>query len=185
MDSDTDLIEKAKAGDEAAFAQLLDRYLPALYAFAGRYALHTARVDDITQDAWVKIWKNLGRFDSKKNFKTWAFTIVKNTALDYLKKEKRSTPFSAFDTDEGFNPVADMLVDEEALPEKLFQLKELGTVLQTTLLKLPATHREVLLLRYMEELSLDEIATVMERPINTIKSWHIRGLNSLKKLLPN
>ena len=185
MDSDTDLIEKAKAGDDAAFAALLNRHLPALYAFASRYAGDVARADDISQDAWVKIWKNLRRFDSKKHFKTWAFTIVKNTALDYLKKEKRSTPLSRFDTEEGFNPIADTLEDDEALPEKLFQLKELGVVLETTLQKLPDTHREVLLLRYKEELSLEEIATVMNRPINTVKSWHLRGLSSLRKLLPS
>ncbi len=179
MESDTELITKIRAGDEAAFTRLLDRHLPALYAFALRYTGRIESADDVVQDAWIKIWKHLSRFDAKKNFKSWAFTILKNTALDALKKEKRSLPFSSFESDNG-NVIEDALTDEEALPQEVFEQKELGSLLDAALATLPPAQSEVLVLRYKEDLSFDEIAELLGSPLNTVKSWHLRGVRSLR-----
>ena len=102
MDStDEKLIEGSSEGDNAAFEKLLKRYLKSVYNFIYRLASDREVAEDLTQETFVKVWKNLRRFDQTKSFKVWIFTIAKNTAYDFLKK-KKTIPFCCC-TDEEVN----------------------------------------------------------------------------------
>jgi len=87
-DDDTRLVAAFIKGDGDSFAALVDRHMPMVYKFTYRYVGNADAANDIVQDVFIKVWKNIKKFDPEKNFKTWLLTIAKNTALDSIKKKK-------------------------------------------------------------------------------------------------
>lgn len=169
--------------DEGEFSILLNEYLKPVYGFIYRYVGSTEDAEDITQETFVKIWRNFHKFNSQKgNLKTWIFSIAKNTAIDFLKK-KKAIPFSKFTDEEGDNPILDSLSDTEPLPEELFQRKELGEILAATMERIPPNYRAVIFLHYNDHFTFQEIAEILNEPLNTVKSRHFRGILMLRKLL--
>jgi len=181
--SDKKLIQDFLRGDEQSFAVLVNRYLKMVYNFLYQITKDRNILDDLTQETFLKAWKNLKKFDTEKNFKTWLFTIAKNTALDYFKK-KKTVPFAWFENDEGYNKLEN-IEDEEKNLEELIGKKELEKNLEEKLNQLSADYRLLLLLRYKDGFSLQEIGDILGRPYNTIKSQHQRALASLKKEILN
>jgi RNA polymerase sigma-70 factor (ECF subfamily) len=180
-DSDTDLIADFGRGNGESFAVLVDRYMGMVYKFVYRYADNGDAASDITQEVFIKVWKNIKKFDQKKNFKTWILTIAKNTALDNVKK-KRSVLFSKIE--EGENDLDAFLapyVKPVELPDQLLQKKYVKADLDEILQSLNPSYRSVLLLRYTEHMKFREIAEILQEPIDTIKSKHRRALILLKK----
>lgn len=181
--NDRKIIEEYLSGEEAAFSELVKKYLKSVYNFIFRLASDRDVTEDLTQETFVKAWRNLNRFDQSRSFKTWLFTIAKNTTFDYFKK-KKEIPFSTFVDEEGesiFNETA----DESILPSEILERKDIANELEEKLQKISAHYRAILLLRYKEEFSLHEIAEILDEPYNTIKSRHQRGLMKLKSLFPN
>lgn len=179
--TDRELIERYKGGEPDIFPLLMKMYLKPIYHFAFHFTHEEASAEDITQETFIKIWKNLDRFDLEKNFKTWVFAIAKNTAYDYLKK-KKALPFSSFENDEGENPI-EAIDDENLLPDALLEKKEIAIMLTRALAHVSLNNRAILTLKYLEEFSLEEIAEILNEPYNTIKSRHGRALKSLKEAI--
>lgn len=189
------IIEKILSGDEEAFAEIVKIYLSQIYNFLYRLAGDRDAAEDLTQEAFVKAWKNINKFDPRRKrslapyrtegsgsgFKTWLFTIAKNTAFDWLKK-KKEIPFSTF-TDEEGESWLENLADENILPDEILERKNIAEELDEILQKLPPHYRAILLLHYKEDFSLHEIAEILGESYNTIKSRHQRGLVILKKIL--
>jgi len=86
--NDSQLVQKYLSGDEESLKLLIRNYLKPVFSFVYHFVNNPAEAEDIAQDVFVKMWKNLKKFDQQKKFKTWLFAIAKNTALDYLKKKK-------------------------------------------------------------------------------------------------
>ncbi|MDR3558894.1 MAG: sigma-70 family RNA polymerase sigma factor [Candidatus Pacebacteria bacterium] len=181
LPDDKELIEKYLDGDDSAFSELLDLYLKPTYNFLYRFTGNAAATDDLTQETFIKVWKNLKRFDRGKKFKTWLFTIAKNTAFDYLKK-KKTIPFSSF-TGEEDNNYLENISEDSALPDELLEKKDLAEELDGKLKQLPKQYELILVMRYKDDFSLAEIAEILELPYNTVKSQHARALAGLKKIL--
>jgi RNA polymerase sigma-70 factor (ECF subfamily) len=203
--NDEKLVEDYLTGNEIAFEKLLDRYLKPIYNFLFRIIGDQAVAEDLSQDTFLKVWKNLHKFDPQRNrfksrqneedkklapyrtagsgsgFRTWLFAIAKNTAFDYLKK-KKEIPFSAAADEEGENWLEN-IADENFLPDELLERKDLAKEIEKILKKIPVHYRTILLLHYKEDFSLHEIAEILGEPYNTIKSRHQRGLISLKNML--
>jgi len=179
--SENIIIKRILSGDEAAFAEIVKIYLQPIYNFVYRFVNDRDTADDITQETFVKAWKNLQRFDKNKNFKTWLFTIAKNTTFDWLKR-KKEIPFSSFKNDEGESWLENISSDE-ILPDEILERENIAEELEEILSKLPPHYRAVLFLRYKENFSLHEIAEILGEPYNTIKSRHQRGLGKLKEML--
>ncbi|MFZ1987564.1 MAG: sigma-70 family RNA polymerase sigma factor [Minisyncoccia bacterium] len=188
MESDTTLIRRAKEDDTAAFETLVSRYVPSVFNFSARFSGNTILAEDITQETFIKVWKNLRRFDEDRPFKPWVFQIARNTATDMLRK-KEPLSFSQLmsrSKKEDADTFEETIADEEALPDELFERKEIQAEVLSALQKLSQRDRAVLLLRYEEALSFDDIALTMNAPMNTVKSWHRRALARLKEILaPN
>ena len=91
--NDNQLISKVLDGDEEAFAEIVKIYLKPIYNFLYRLAGDRDAAEDLTQETFVKAWRNLKSFDQKRSFKTWLFTIAKNTAFRLAEKEKRNPIF--------------------------------------------------------------------------------------------
>lgn len=178
---DNELIDDYLSGDGEAFEKLLQKYLKPVYNFIFRLTNDRSAVDDLAQDTFIKAWRNIKRFKRDKNFKTWIFTIAKNTAYDYLKK-KKNIPFSNFLDEEG-NSVLDNLGDSEILPDELLAQAESAKLIEKKLNEIPINYRTILLLCYKEDFTFQEIAKILGKPYNTIKSQHQRALAKLKRIL--
>ena len=86
---DSELIKQYFKGDEKALDNLVQRYFKQVFFFAKTYVKNDAEAEDITQEVFVKAWKNLHKFEPEKKFKTWLFQITKNTCIDFLRKSKK------------------------------------------------------------------------------------------------
>ncbi len=176
---DEELI-RLSSRDEQAFNEIVRRYLSPLYNFIYRILKNNLDVEDIVQDAFLKAWKHAHTFRPPQKFKTWLYAIGHHAAIDHARK-KRPLLFSDFETDDSPVSFADTIADTEALADEIFERAELKTAVETLLGKLPAPYREVILLRYHEELGFEDIASILGKPANTVKSQHRRALLFLKK----
>jgi len=181
---DDRLIEAAKEGDDDAFRMLMRRYMPSIAGFARQYVKTEDEADDVVQDTFFKVWKNISRFKPGAAFRPWLYTIARNTALDRIKKS-RSASFSEMEFDEADQPFADTLEDAGPTPQELFERAELSAELMQAMEILHPDHRAVVIMHYREELTFDEIALIMKKPMNTVKSWHRRALIRLRSRLPH
>ena len=181
--TDEELVAEYLAGDEAAFAELTRRNLNGAYNFAYRLMGEGPAAEDVVQEAFVKAWKNLKKYDPKTSkFKTWLLRIVRNSAIDYLRKRKH-VPFSAFETDEGNNILAETVASEDESVVLGLERIDDAKAVQEHLQKLSPKHREVLLLYYTNDATFEEIAEVLGEPTNTVKSRHRRALQALRELI--
>ncbi|MDP1845612.1 MAG: sigma-70 family RNA polymerase sigma factor [Candidatus Moranbacteria bacterium] len=178
---DNQLVKIFLEGEDEAFEDLVKKYLKPVYNFLYRLTNDQAVVEDLAQDTFLKAWKNMRRFDQKRNFKAWIFTIAKNTAFDFFRK-KKEIPFSRF-ADEDGRSWLENIEDDEFLPDEILERKNIAEELDEILQKIPLHYRTILLLHYKEEFSLHEIAEILGEPYNTVKSRHQRALLRLKKAL--
>jgi RNA polymerase sigma-70 factor (ECF subfamily) len=181
MENDDEyLIKEYLDGNQNSFKLLVEKYTPSIYNFSIRF-VGGDYVNDIVQDVFIKVWKNIKKFDNKKSgFKTWIFTITRNTITDYLRK-KKMVLFSSLDEDEV--SFGDNIKDEIILPdEALIKLQD-KELLNKLLDDLHANYREVLILYYQEEMTFSEIGKLIDKPLNTVKSYHRRALIKLRELV--
>lgn len=183
MHTDEQLITEYLSGDESAFAELLRRHLDGVYTFSLRFVGNEHEAEDITQESFVKAWKSLKKYDTKTSkFKTWLMRIVRNTAIDHLRKKKH-VPFSQFENEQGDNVLIDTLEDTSPLPEEMLSRAYDTEEVQRALEKMSPLHKEILLLYYTNDLTFEEIGAILNSPPNTVKSRHHRALQTLRPLL--
>ncbi len=180
--SDKELVQNYLTGDEKLLEVLFREYLKPLYNFVYWYVGDRQEAEDIAQETFFRAWRNLKKFDQRKNFKTWIFAIAKNAAIDFLKK-KKAVPFRDFENEEGDNVLAETMEDPTPLPDELLERADAADVLKSALEKLSAKYRTVLLLYYSSQLTFAEIAEVLGEPLNTVKSRYRRGLIILRNNL--
>lgn len=179
--TDKQLIHNYFAGNEKSLEILIKHYLKFIHNFAYRYTGNSQDAEDIAQEVFIKVWKNLKKFDKNKKFKTWIFSIAKNACIDCLKK-KKAMPFSKFANEQGENLFAETLMDPAPLPNEIFEQASIAEMLNTAMHQLAPKYRMVLFLRYNDHFKFREIAETLSEPLNTIKSRHRRALIFTKKI---
>jgi len=180
--SDEKLVKRFLKGDKASLEILVKRHLKSVYSFVYRFVGNAADADDVTQEVFVKMWKNLKKFDKKKVFKTWIFSIARNTAIDLLRKRK-TLPLSAFDDEDGGNAIADNLTDPAPLPDEVVEHVDTARLIKAAMEKLSENYRVVIFLRYYSDFTFRKIAELTGVSVNTAKSRHARALVVLKEKL--
>ncbi len=180
--NDKELIADYLNGQDEVLPYLINRHIESVYRFIFNMVNDGSIAEDLTQEVFIKVWKKLKSYNNKYSFKTWLFTIARNTTYDYLRKKKEIV-FSEFENETGDNTLTDTLADEAPLAFEILSTKEDIAVFTEALHKLPPLYKEVLLLRYTDDLSLEEISQILKRPVETVKSQHRRGLLHLKELL--
>ncbi len=174
---DSELIKKYLNGDGSALEILIAKYLKLIYSFVYNNVGSQTDAEDITQEVFVKVWKNLKKFDQKKNFKPWVFQIAKNTSIDFLRK-KKSIPFSKFENEKGQNPLVDNIAAKPLnLIEKLSDEKTVMAVMGT----LTQNEQKIITMRHTDGMSFKEIAEEFNESINTVKSRYRRVLGNMRK----
>lgn len=181
-EQDAQLISRYLGGDAAAFETLVARHLRPVYAYVFRHVGNVQDAEDITQEVFVRVWKNLKKFDPQKSFLPWVFRIARNASIDLLRR-KKTVPFCVFENEDGENIMTETLADPAPLPAELFDRQDLSERLATAVAKLPSGYREVLFLHYNDHFSFQEIAELSGESINTVKSRHRRAVIALQKHL--
>jgi RNA polymerase sigma-70 factor (ECF subfamily) len=180
--SDEKLISRYLKGDEQSLEVLIKRYLKPIYGLAYRFVGDSADAEDIAQEAFVRVWRNIKKFDQQKSFRPWLFAIARNTALDYLKK-KKPLPFSRFENENSGNFLAETFADSASLPSQLAEDKNITSLLTAALKKLSPKYSQVFSLRHDDQLTFRQIAQALKEPLNTVKSRYRRAVITLKEIL--
>ena len=182
-DQNIQLIIQFKQGDQNAFNILVKENLKSVLNFVYRYIYDTDLAEDITQEVFIKVWKNISKFDTSKNFKPWLFKIAKNTALDFIKKRKL-IPFSSFENENEENHFIDNLEDQSKTFLEEINSEDQKKFLNEFLQELNSDQQLVFFLYYYEDLTFKEISETLNISINTIKSRYLRGLEKLRTIAP-
>lgn len=180
--NDKQLILDYLNGDETALNFIIRRHLKLVYNFAYRLTGNAQVSEDISQETFIKIWKNIKRYDPNQEFKTWLLAIAKNTAIDWLRKRKNFV-FSDFETAEGKNLITDFLADPALLPDKIAIQAENKKFIGGLLERLSPADRKIISLRYNDSLTFEKIGQALGQPLNTVKSRHRRALFFLRKII--
>lgn len=180
--NDQELIAESISGNDEAFPELLSRYIKPIYNFSRRLSGSPADAEDISQEVFVKVWKNLKKYRPGESVKTWIFTIARNTAIDWLRK-RRHLMFSDFERDGGENPFIENLTDTEILQDERYAQAEDREALESAVSRLSLPHREVLVLHYTLGLTFDEIGKILGEPLHTVKSRHQRAILALREIM--
>lgn len=168
------------SGDEAGLHALIHTYTKTIYGYIRHMVATKSDAEDLTQETFIKVWKHIKKYKQGQGFKTWLFTIAHNTTIDHLRKRK-SYVFSDFEKEDGNNTVTENIKDTEPLPDELFDQVKNAKQMKHLLEDVSPMYKEVLLLHYQDELTFDEIGTVLGKPLNTVKSHHRRALIELRK----
>lgn len=172
--TDETLARQAAAGKHQAFSLLVKRYSGRVYNVAYRFSGNRADAEDIVQEVFIKVFRGLPKAHLDLPFRPWLYRIATNTAISHL----RAKPAPALPEE-----AAKSVPTEKELPEESADRAELGARLQQEILKLPLNFREVVILRYTEELTFREIGTILEIPENTVKTYFQRAKIILRKEL--
>jgi RNA polymerase sigma-70 factor, ECF subfamily len=173
-------LTRLRSGDVEAVAALMERYQHRLYRYLLRLVRQPATAEDLFQQTWLRVMERIRNYDPQRSFEGWLFALAHNLAIDLLRRgrlESLDEPLPSGDTR------AEIL--EGRGPGALEQLlsQERAGWLAESLGELPVVFREVLTLRFEEEMRLEEIASVLSLPLGTVKTRLHRALKHLRQSL--
>jgi RNA polymerase sigma-70 factor (ECF subfamily) len=179
--SDQRLVQRAQQGDNRAFDMLVLKYQSRMANVVSRYIKDHHEIADVTQEAFVKAFRALPNFRGDAQFYTWLYRIAINTAKNFLVAKTRRPPDVDKDIETGeFSDVSGVLEAEDR-PDQLLSRDQLQAVVVKALADLPEDIRTALTLREFDGLSYEEIASIMECPVGTVRSRIFRGREAVEK----
>ncbi len=188
--ADLAFVAALQAGSEEAFAQLIAQYSAPLYSVIARSLPNPADAADITQEVFIKIFRNIGTFHGDSSLRTWIYRIALHESSNsrrwwsrHKKAEVTIDGDSAEEHDDTYFPLRDTLADSRDSPYECARQAELRTSVEAALLQVPEAFRTVVILREIEGMAYDEIADILKINIGTVKSRLLRGRASLRTLL--
>ncbi len=175
--ADLELVHRHVAGDSTAFEEIFAEYQGMIYNLALRYVGDPTRAEDLAQEALLKISGNLHSFRGRSSLKTWIYQVATNCYRSKLRRKRPQT--RSLDREDAPMEV----VDERLGPESRTYGSELGRELSSALGQLPLVFREAVILRDVEGLSYEEIASVSGCRLGTVRSRIARGREQLRQIL--
>ena len=173
-----------KRQDPGLLDQLIVRYQHRLLRYLMFLTGNREMAEDLFQEVWMRVLTRGGQFNGKARFETWLFTIARNLVIDQRRKRTMSSLDELFEGgSEDDRPMSFEVADDEPTPFDRLSNVEDRERIAAALLQLDTLYREVLVLRFHEELSLDEIAKVTRAPLSTVKSRLYRGMAAIKPRL--
>lgn len=173
---DSDVLA-VRRGSHDAFASLLSRYQNRLYRYLLRMVHEPAAADDLFQQTWMRVLKNIRRYDPGRSFDAWLFAVARNVAIDHL---RRRQPESLDEPRDDGQPKSAGVPSDAPGALELILRTERAELVQRALASQPAVFREILSLRFEEEMKLEEIAQVLGIPVGSVKSRLSRALEHLR-----
>jgi RNA polymerase sigma-70 factor, ECF subfamily len=187
--TDKQLIERVKNGEKAAYDLLVLKYQQRIINLVSRFVRNQSDALDVTQEAFIKAYRALPNFRGDSAFYTWLYRIAVNTAKNHLAVQSRRPSGNNYDVSEIEQIEGADALKEQATPESLLLKDELQATVLKAIEDLPGDLKTAIMLREIEGLSYEEIASVMECPIGTVRSRIFRAReaidNEMKPLLQN
>ncbi len=180
---DDELVRRAQAGNGDAFEELVRRYERKVYNIAYRLMGNERDASEVLQDAFLRAYRFLPKFQFKSSFFTWLYRIATNVSLTKLRKREKVQLVSI---DDPAGPEGDLpleIPDYRYSPEKMMQQRELRDALQKAVEDLPPDYRSVVVLRDLEGLSNEEVSKILNLTVPAVKSRLHRGRLELRKVL--
>jgi len=161
---------------------LIETYKFRLFRYLVYITANKERAEDFFQETWIRVLERGHQYDGKSKFEGWLFAIARHLVIDWQRQKKMQSLDSLMDPEQG----APLELVNESEPSPLSQVLSLEqeATMQNSLGQIAAIYREVLVLRFQEEMQIEEIAAVMSTPMSTVKSRLYRGLAALRMTLP-
>ncbi len=180
VDEDQVLIKRALRGDRKAFEELMRKYEKKIFSFVVRMVRNEDTAVDLTQDFFFKIYTVLDKYNFEYKFSTWAYRICYNLVIDHIRRNQAQV--DSLD-DESISP-RDMLESENVSREDGFRTlarKETRDYVWSIVDRIPLKFRELILLRYIQELKYEEISDITDLPVGTVKNRIFKAKEILKQ----
>jgi RNA polymerase sigma-70 factor (ECF subfamily) len=173
-------VARLRKGDPEALGALLERYQNRLYRYLLRMVREPASADDLFQQTWLRVAEKVQQYDARRSFEPWLFRVARNLAIDYLRRyrpESLDEPLPSGESrGDHISSPGETALDRMIVQERAARLAEAMQLLS-------AMYREVLTLRFEEEMKLEEIAEVLDAPLSTVKTRLRRALEDLRRKL--
>mgnify|MGYP000150304592 CR=1 FL=1 len=181
--SDAQLVERVQHGDRHAFDLLVLKYQHKINSLVSRYIRDHAEVQDVTQEAFIKAYRAIGKFRADSAFYTWLYRIAINTAKNHLVSRSRRPPATDVDVDQSDDYAGANVLQDLATPDAVLQGEQVAQVVRRALEGLPEDLRTAVTLREFDGLSYEDIADVMSCPVGTVRSRIFRAREAIDKQL--
>lgn len=176
--TDAALVEKCLAGEREAFTEIVRRYQKQVYSLAYRLTNHPEDASDLAQEAFLKLYRVLEKYDRSRPFFPWMYKVVANACYSALRQKPGETvPL------ENITEFTPLISGENTHPEDHYEAKEVRMQVRKAIVELPLKYRLPLVLRYLEDLTYRQIADYMEVPLTTVETRLHRGKALLEKRL--
>ncbi|MGA2782090.1 MAG: sigma-70 family RNA polymerase sigma factor [Smithella sp.] len=170
---EAEIVARVLKGDRQAYAMLVEEYKSPIYNLAYRMTGNSEDADDLTQETFIRAYQYLWRYDTNKKFFTWLYTLALNLIRGHLRKKNKYIKSSE-------ELSAHLLSDKNPSPEtELIETQEMSVYL----LRLEYESRALLIMKYYQELTFEEIAQITGKSLSAVKMSIYRGLEKLKELL--
>lgn len=177
-------VERALQGSQEAYGRLLDLYQRPVFSIVVRMVRDPALAEDLTQETFIKAFRALATFDHRRKFSSWLFTIAHNTTIDHVRRKQLTTvSLEPGDEDQEGGSLAFLAVASDPSPEEEMAHRELAIDLELALSKMRPEYAEVLILRFQQSLSYEEISEITGLALGTVKTHLFRARKALAAAL--
>ncbi len=183
--TDQQLVQDLSKGDESALALLVDRYAAAVYRFGVRFSHDRSLAEDISQEVFLRVYRHAWRFNPSQSFKTWLFTIARNVCIDMVRGDqfRQHEHLGNYEEDSALRHGQNVHESQDPTPEEQAISRQTDEAVRKALHILPENQRTCVILRYFEEMSVREIAVVMDTTVSAVESLLVRAKRNLAKSL--
>ncbi len=184
---DADVVRLAQEGRERAFRELVRRYERPVFSLVYRMVRDRETAEDLAQDAFIKVLNHIDRYSPEFKFSSWIFKIANNVAIDHLRRRRIDTismdgsPNAASASEIEASSFDIAAEQEDALDE--IAARELGSAIEVAIGKLRPEYRSCIMLRHVEGRSYEEIASTLDLPLGTVKTYIHRARHELRRAL--
>ncbi|HEY0929358.1 MAG TPA: sigma-70 family RNA polymerase sigma factor [Gemmatimonas sp.] len=184
---DADVVRLAQQGRELAFRELVRRYERPVFSLVYRMVRDRETAEDLAQDAFIKVLNHIDRYSPEFKFSSWLFKIANNVAIDHLRRRRIETismdgsPHASSAAEVEATTLDLQSEQESALDE--IEAKELGSAIERAIASLRPEYRACIMLRHVEGRSYEEIATTLDLPLGTVKTYIHRARHELRRAL--
>ena len=179
----SDLIQKAIAGDETAYRTLLENYRGAIFNLLYKMVRNREETEDLVQEAFMKAFKALPSFNEEYAFSTWLYKIAINNCIDHMRKKRLKTYSINKPVQSKDGELDREFPDTSMSPDKDLLSEERTNLIEEAIEELPENYKIAIVLRHSEERSYEEIAQLLNIPLGTVKARIFRAREMLKKKL--
>lgn len=176
-------IKQVKKGDQNAFSEIVEIFKNGVYQICFRLLGNRHEAEDVAQETFIRAYVNIRTYNQNLKFSTWLFRIATNLCIDKIRKKKPDFYLDAELSGTDGLTMYSQIPSDTVLPEKELESLELQEAVQGEILKLPEKYRSVIVLKYIEELSLNEISEILNLPLGTVKTRIHRGREALRQQL--